>query len=794
MLRELTLSFMFFLLTANMFAQHIVKFVDEAGNTVTYVQVVADDQVYIAEETGILELQNIPDSVSIMRVGFKTEYISGNELFAKKTYTLTSDGLLDEVVVVGRGEESIDDFYTQVQVLDQKKVEQIQPQTSVEALTRTGTAYVQKSQMGGGSPVLRGFEANKILLVLDGVRLNNAIYRGGHLQNTISIDPGILNRTEVLYGPNSLRYGSDALGGVIHFRTLDPQFSTDDEFHFSGKASLNLASANNGAISHFHAHLSKSRWASLTSITYKTFGDLRAGGKRSATYPDFGKRWDYVVTTNGQDEIRLNPDVNIQRGTGYNQLDLLHKSAFMLTDASTLTINLQHSTTSDVPRYDQLILRSGSQPTYAEWFYGPQGRTLIGGKYKWNGDFLLFDKVIAQQSFQQIQEDRISRLLHDSHREHQNVHLDIYNTTVDFFKYYGAHEIDYGFSANTNFIDATSFTEHIVTGDKAHTAIARYPTGENKTRDVGLYALWQYSIGHGIRISTGMRYAYYNTYTQFENSGNISWPEDYYTGNTLTNDALTWSAGIAKNWRSGWRISGSISTAYRAPNLDDLAKMRIKVDEVSIPNLDLKPENTLNYELGLNYNARPLKLGGHLYFTQIEDIIVRAPASLPDGRNFLLRGVDTLYTVANVNAAAGSIFGGSLQADLRLNKRWSTDLAITYTHGALEDGAPLAHIPPLYGVMGIKYAVKQWNIEAYTVFNGKKDITSYGGSEDNPEYATPEGTPRWWTLNIDGSYKINDLGTLRAGVENILDQHYRPFASGVSAPGRNFKLGVEIVF
>ena len=93
--------------------------------------------------------------------------------------------------------------------------------------------------------MIRGFSANSVLIVVDGVRMNNAIYRGGNLQNVISIDPLSLENTEVLFGPGSVMYGSDALGGVMQFRTKTPGFISDESPQLEATSVLRYSSAAN---------------------------------------------------------------------------------------------------------------------------------------------------------------------------------------------------------------------------------------------------------------------------------------------------------------------------------------------------------------------------------------------------------------------------------------------------------------------------------------------------------------------------------------------------------------------
>ena len=192
-----------------------------------------------------------------------------------------------------------------------------------DILTQSGQVFVQKSQSGGGSPVIRGFEASRVLLMVDGVRLNNAIFRGGHLQNIITIDNMILDRVEVIYGPSSTMYGSDALGGVVNMFTKKPKLVDSAHWKVNANFIQRYASGQNENRTHLDVNIANNKWAYLTSFTYGSFGDLRQGANRSSAYPDFGKRSFYVVRETGVDLVKVNEDANVQKLSGYDQTDLL---------------------------------------------------------------------------------------------------------------------------------------------------------------------------------------------------------------------------------------------------------------------------------------------------------------------------------------------------------------------------------------------------------------------------------------------------------------------------------------
>ncbi|MEI7663184.1 MAG: TonB-dependent receptor plug domain-containing protein, partial [Bacteroidota bacterium] len=186
------------------------------------------------------------DSLFITHVAFQNLKIVKSMLPANKPVYLTENVIkLDELVITGnRSEEMRSGLPYKIEVIQAKDISFQNPQNAVTMLEQTGQVFAQASQMGGGSPVLRGFEANKVLLVVDGVRMNNSIYRAGHLQNAITVDPNGLAATEVLYGPGSTIYGSDALGGVINFITRDPALSSTGKTEVHGGLLGRFSSAN----------------------------------------------------------------------------------------------------------------------------------------------------------------------------------------------------------------------------------------------------------------------------------------------------------------------------------------------------------------------------------------------------------------------------------------------------------------------------------------------------------------------------------------------------------------------
>jgi len=226
---------------------------------------------------------------------------------------------IDEIVIsANKWEQNPQEIPNALLAIHPEEIFTSNAQTSADLLEQTGQVFVQKSQLGGGSPMIRGFAANSVLLVVDGIRMNNAIFRRGNLQNIINIDPNMLQSSEVLFGPGSVIYGSDALGGVMDFHTLKPEFNTDKNLQMNSAVWLRYSSANQERTAHMHFNLKGERISYLGSFSYSKFNDLITGSIRPDKYPNFGKRIEYVTHINGKDSIVKNTNVNRQIYSGYS--------------------------------------------------------------------------------------------------------------------------------------------------------------------------------------------------------------------------------------------------------------------------------------------------------------------------------------------------------------------------------------------------------------------------------------------------------------------------------------------
>ncbi len=758
------------------------------------------------------------DTLLVSGIGYGTSVLPWPK--SDRLVVPTSTLALAEAVVIGRRDDPVARLPWRVATIDAEAIARRQAPTTATVLEQTGEVFVQRSQMGGGSPVLRGFEANRVLLVVDGVRLNNAIYREGHLQASITVDPNLLERAEVIFGPGSLLYGSDAIGGVVHYRTKQPRLRVGEEPKFGGSAFLRHATANGEATGHVDLAYRRTRWASLTSVTASHFGDLRAGRNVPTLWGERAKTPYYVGDVGGRDSVLPNDRPFLQRGTGYDQIDLAQKFVIQLSPKRKLDANLQFSNSTNVPRFDNLRLYDGDDPrdlTYAEWYYGPQTRLLGALRSVNTGRTRLHDRAQWIASAQRIDEDRFERLRENRWRDFSIVRVNVYGLTFDADKSLddrGQHRLGYGLDGQHNTVASDGGRTNVDTGEERLDRLSRYPSGGSTLSSGAAYATYRYATRDGkLDAQAGLRYTRNHINAVFGREGvtePVTWPEALAQGIKLNSSAWTWASGLTWRPAAGTLVQALASTGFRAPNVDDFGKTRIRGAFVLVPNPELQPERAFSTEVTvsqafgiLGESGFAARLSATGFATELEGVVIRANGQLPNGDTSFVSSGRTYRVQTNVNANLGRVRGAGVKADFTYGRALSLGLRATYTHGRsiAEDGTerPLAHIPPVFGQALLRYHRKRMDLTTVARFNGRKNWKDYAplGSEDNGELAILDyGTPAWLAVDVFAGYRLlGEKGTqrveLQVGVENVGDLYYKGFSSGVGAPGRNFVVGLR---
>lgn len=752
-------------------------------------------------------------------------------IFSHISYAITQirKSSINQTVYLTRGSEKLDEVVLsvfksdakrkrvaeQVALISGKQIEQISPQTSADLLANVPGIRVQKSQFGGGSPVIRGMESNRVLLVVDGVRMNNAIYRKGHLQNSITVAPNQLDRMEVVFGPSSVIYGSDALGGVVHYVTKTPGISdqTKVNTHFFNR----FSSVNNEITSHASVELQTKKLGSFTSLTYSDFGDLVMGKNRRHGFQDWGRVTEYSQNT---DDLFFatptpNENTNLQRNTGYNQLDFMQKFFIPLNSKTDLKINFQYSESSNIPRFDRLDERRNGDLRFAEWYYGPQKRLLISPQLILNPGTSYMDSGTITLAYQNVQESRIQRRFGSLNRSYREENVDIFSLNGDFnvsLSDKGLRSLSYGFELSHNDVSSNSYGRVLeVNGNSINgfsgsfPVQSRYPDGGSTYMTSAIYAGYRQDINRKSTLNTGIRFTHTNLSVRWIDQTFLQLPTDEVHFN---NSAFTATVGYVYRPNSNWQINGVISSGFRSPNIDDIGRVREKAGDVTVPNTNIRPEFAYNAEIGIQkyLNDKRFNVGFNMYYTLLDQYIQRdfVRDSNGDVEQVLFDG-ELGNAVTMQNQGTAYVFGYTANYQGKISEAFSTSGFITYTKGRTYDtDEPLSSIPPLFGQFDVNYSTHNLNLAAIFRFNSRKDISDFNFTEGidnhlltpivNPNATNDAekfyGSPSWMTLGFQSSYSFNDKWKLQGMIQNIFDEHYREFASGISAPGRNFSMAL----
>lgn len=708
--------------------------------------------------------------------------------------TIKKSVTLDEAVIsANKTEEMKRNISSQIRVINAHQIQFDNVQTTGDILSNTGQIMVQKSQQGGGSPVIRGFEANKVLMVIDGVRMNNLIYRGGHLQNVISIDPSILERVEVIFGPSSTIYGSDALGGTMHFMTKKPMLAPSGKKRVSAHFLQRFSSVNNGLTTHANVNIGGKRIASLTALTYNVFGDLKMGKSKNPFYDTiYGLREFYVERINGKDSMVKNSNKYLQVQSGYSQLDILQKLLFKQNEKVEHQLNFQYSNSSNIPRYDRLTDYRNGKLRFAVWYYGPQIRMLTA--YDLNlKNTLGFNNIHLGMNYQKIKESRITRSFGSPNLDSRIEDVGVIGYNLDFQKNLKKSKFRFGFDGQANTLTSTANRKNIES-NKETKLDTRYPDGDNSLIHNALYFSHTMNLSKKVVLNDGLRVGRSVLKSNVVDNSFFKLPVvDVEQKNTTYSGYV----GLIFNPSNNLKLSYLLASGYRVPNIDDLSKIfETARGNVIVPNPDLKPEQTLSNEIGLSFKpSKSIRVETNVWYTLFNDAITTVRSNLNGSDSILYDGqMSLVYT--NKNSATARIYGFSASVNANITNNAQIYANFGYTKGEVTSGIvnqPLDHISPITGNIGYSVNHKRLTSEVYILYNGKKDIKNYSNSgEDNQQYATKIGMPAWMTLNVKFGYNFRKYFVVQGGIENILDTQYRVFASGIHSPGRNVFIALRI--
>ncbi len=801
MLRIIIISILFL---PSSFAQ-IVNIVDESNSPIAGVSLYTTDNVFVSsDDQGNVNLDKFfdKDTIVIQQFGFVKKKII-KSLIPNKVILNYNNEILNEVVIsASKFSQKFREVPKKVTQINKSTIEFTNPMTSADLLERGGNVFIQKSQLGGGSPMIRGLSTNRLVLSVDGVRLNNAIYRGGNIHNVISVSPMNIENTEIIMGSASVLYGSDAIGGVMNFYTKNPVLSNLESQRLDINIHSRYSSAASEKMYHFDVNFGLKKIAFFSSISKSDYGNLLMGSSGPSEY----LRPNYVIqNSTGEDIIVNNSNPKLQRNTFYDQLNFLQKVLYKPNKNFQYDLGIHFSKTGDIPRYDRLIRQDQNLDlVYGNWFYGPQEWLLINNQIAINSKSNnVFDKVKITFAKQKFSESRNSRKLNASNLNSREEKLDILSLNIDMIKKLNLNsDLTYGLEYINNKVESLGSSTNIY--DLSVNSISsRYPNNSS-LQSFGAYMNYKSKIIDDVFFQSGVRYSL--TKLQADLSQNNTFYDFPYGNINLENGAFVGGIGLSwvRNIYNNWKFN--INTAFRSPNIDDVAKVfDSEPGNVVVPNPGLKPERSFGIEFGGYFKTKNnIELDFSTYITYLYDALIRDDFTLENGISQIIYDGELSQIQALQNGSKSLIYGFEFGTNMFINKNLSLksqlNLIAGYELNELPFALPVRHIPPNFGNLHLIFEKGKLSFDAFVNFNSEISYNNLAESERAKPYLytlDKDGnpySPSWTTYNFRSKYLLSDKLNFTLSFENILDKLYRPYSSGISAPGLNFIFSVNYAY
>jgi hemoglobin/transferrin/lactoferrin receptor protein len=639
--------------------------------------------------------------------------------------------------------------------------------TTPETIERFPSVMVQKTSYGQGSPYLRGFTGYRTLFLVDGIRLNNAVFRDGPNQYWNTVDPFSLREVELMLGPASVLYGSDAVGGTVNALTVNPPVY-NGAFEAEGRGYYRVSSAEQSNIGRFQAGLAANEYFSaVAGITLKDFGDLKGGR-----------------------------DVGEQPHTGYSEKDYDVKGVVTLSEAAALTIAHQTVNLDNAWRTHKTIygitwegLRHGDD---LERSYD-QHRHLTYAGLELTPASAFFEAADLKVSYQVQSEDEF-RIKSSASQQKQGFNCDTLGVSLSMISPSTVGTLVYG---GEYYRDAVGSYRNAYNSDGELTKVyLQGPVADDATYDTAA-AFVEDTVSFlddRMEAVAGGRYTYA--------AANADKVLDPATGKPMSiSDSWNDLSGSARllyylTEQHDSSVFAGLSQAFRAPNLSDMTRYdSARSDEIETPVTHLDPEKFLTYEVGLKTRTAKHALQFALYYTDIRDMIIRTPTG---------RTIEGENEVTKKNSGDGYVCGAELAARYWFTPQWSAKLAGSWMEGKVDtyptsttqkEEDYISRLMPPTAHLALRWESgngRCW-IEASSDMAAKADKLSDRDKSDT-QRIPPGGTPGYIVFNLNGGVKLNDIIALTAACENIADEDYRIHGSGVNEPGRNFELALNVTF
>ncbi|MEW6073099.1 MAG: TonB-dependent receptor [Planctomycetota bacterium] len=623
--------------------------------------------------------------------------------------------------------------------------------TMPQALQDLPGVLVQETALGQGSPYIRGFTGLRTTFLIDGIRLNNSVFREGPNQYWNTVDPLSVERLEIVKGPSSVLYGSDSIGGTVNAITRNPD-TYGPGFRHGERILYRGATAE-------RSHTGR---IEVSTTSGDAFGLLAGGGLR-----DYG-------------DVRGGPDVRTQPNTGYEEGDADVKVERFLDADTRLVLAYQRVRQNDVPRTHKTI--------YADPWEG----TIAGTDLKRDLDQerdLAYVQLHGRSGGGWFDDYHVSLSWHRQAEEQNRI------------KGSGSHErqgFDVGTLGAVLQLGSPSPVGLLTWGlDLYHDSVDSFldgnpiqgPVADDATYDLfGLYLQDEIAATERLTLTLGARLQLAAV--------DADRVQDPVTGEPISIDEA-WGAAVGSA-RFLYRLHedvrhlfGGVSQGFRAPNLSDLSRFdSARSNEFEIPAPGLDPERATSWELGIKEERAAVSGQAAVFYTALADQIVKYPTGNTNDEGD--------FEVTKDNLGDGYVWGIEVGSEWRFATRWSLFGNATYLEGKVdtyptadpvEEREYIDRLMPPTARLGVRWEEDGVWWEALAAWAGDADRLSPGDEADT-ERIPPGGTPGYAVFHAHGGWRVNEHVDVRLGLENLTDEDYRIHGSGLNMPGRSVVVGL----
>ncbi len=624
--------------------------------------------------------------------------------------------------------------------------------TVPEALEELPGVHVQKTTHGHGSPFIRGFTGRQNLLMVDGVRMNNSSYRGGPIQYWNTLDSKAIERMELLRGPGSVMYGSDALGGTLNVLSKSTGFRDREGSYSGGTTWYRWDSNSESHQGRLEVEMGEGgKWGLLLGVGKKDFGDIRDSA------------------------------LGVMQNTGYGEENLDAKFEYALSDTTTLTVAHQYLNQDDVWRWHSTTFNQGwTHGNYATdagtlpYRIYDQERSLSYIRLDGESDKPWMSYWQTTLSYQKSQDSEIRP------GRFAVADVDTFGLTFQAGGDLGVGTINWGLDYYRDEVNSDASEPR------------RRPIADDSSYDsLGAFASYTWDVTEQLELTAGARASYfkarwgklYNRTTMLDESGSGDWSD------------ISLSAQALYKISSEDAVYASIAQGFRAPNLDDLSGSNVSnsSDEV-VGSSDVDAETVLSFELGHRRVTDSVRWNVAAFYTLIDDPIVRVDDNT---------GIDPLVRIDN--GEDGYVMGAEFEGAWLFADDWELSGHITYQDGKQksldEVGGTITEdtirrLAPLSGAVALKWTApsqKYW-VQGKIIAAATQDnlgAGDFGDGQRIPVSGSRVGTPSYVIASLYSGWQISDSLELTASIENLTDEDYRVHGSGVNGQGINIGLGVK---